>query len=76
MAPIETMSARISSIVKRVYHPENRESDCMVIEVVMMSIATLLVINRFFVRYYVGQTPGLDDATIMASLVTFYFLYG
>lgn len=46
----------------------------VIIQYVMMSIAILLVINRFAVRLMKCKELGLDDLVILASLVRYLLL--
>lgn len=55
--------------MKRVVKIEDRGKDCVLLEVLMILVSILLMLNRFYVRTSVGQKPGLDDYTILASMV-------
>ncbi|WEW61251.1 hypothetical protein PRK78_006741 [Emydomyces testavorans] len=70
MAPVDDVAANLSYHLKRSTLSTRRGHDTVIIEIVMLIICTMLVLNRFHVRFYTGQTAGKDDYVILTSLVT------
>ncbi|KAI1979614.1 hypothetical protein LOZ53_006315 [Ophidiomyces ophidiicola] len=62
------ISNKVTHLVQRFHGLEARGYTSVIVEIVMICLAFILVLNRFCVRFHIGQKPGLDDYVILASL--------
>ncbi|KAI1917320.1 hypothetical protein LOZ65_005089 [Ophidiomyces ophidiicola] len=69
MVSPDNISTKITHLLQRFHGLEARGYTSVVVEIVMICLAFILVLNRFCVRFHIGQKPGLDDYVILASLV-------
>lgn len=70
----DVVASSTAALSARAFGLGGRGFSMVIIQYVMMSIAILLVINRFAVRLMKCKELGLDDLVILASLVRYLLL--